>query len=172
MKITRNAAMSMYEHLGAMSLGYLTEKTLEVVMSNFSALAKVASEMNQLKKELISRIYQDIEESLKKAFFELISKMEIEKDIAKKEALAETAKAEYGDVWKLYAKHINVIISLLEKEVEIEIEPVDEQEFMKGVLMGKKDAPIREIKAVFSPMFKTEPMETDLSELDDLLKTF
>ena len=59
----------------------------------------------------------------------------------------------------------------LEKRIEIDITEIDKDDFIAGVVKGKKDARVHEIVAFFAPMFKEEEKkETDFSELDEFLK--
>ena len=168
--ITRNMAISLFQTIGSMSLGNLDEATLESVMANFNAFRKVTEDFDNLKKELSERLYKDVDKDAHKAFFEVVSMFEAERNIEKKAELYEVMKT-HTDLMPLYEKHISVILSLLNKEVEIEVDEVDADAFIKGVVKGKKDAPIHEIRAVFAPLFKEQKKEaTDMSELDELLK--
>lgn len=168
--ITRNHAISLFQTIGNMSLGNLDEATLESVMANFNAFRKVTEDFDNLKKELSERLYKDVDKDAHKSFFEVVGKFEMERNLEKKTELLETMKT-YTDLMPIYEKHISVIFSLLNKEVEIEVEEVDADAFVMGVVKGKKDAPIHEIRAVFAPLFKEQKKEaTDMSELDELLK--
>ena len=175
MKITRFAANRMFQTLGAMALGHLNDEALEAVMMNFNAFRKVTEEFEELKKELFKRLYGDMEtmaEDEKKKlmeFFDLLAKME-GADAEKQTELDALVKANYPALYDLRTKEIKVIVSLLNKEVDIELTEVDEKEFIKGVVKGKKDAPVNEIRAIFSCMFKTEKKDkADFAELDTLI---
>lgn len=171
MKVLRHSAIIMFRQLGTMALGHLTETTLEATMDNFNAFRKVAEDFDKLKEELHKRLYDGVDEDKKNAFFEEVAKMEKEREIEKKLEYTKMLKDSYSDIWAIYQKNINVIDSLLNKEVDVEITEVDADEFIKGVVRGKKDAPIHEIRAAFKPMFKAEEeKEADFSELDELLK--
>lgn len=181
-KITRHTAIVMYETLGAMALGYLDEDILDVVMDNFNAFRKVDEDMKKLNEELHNRLYADVDKERKEEFFNLISEMEElkRKPITNNEdeqkvidAFKEKKakiNAEYADLYKIYKKHNAVYVKLRNKEVDVDIAEVDANDFIKGVIRGKKDASVHEIRAVFEPMFKTEDIkEDDFSELDELL---
>ena len=76
-----------------------------------------------------------------------------------------------AEFYELYVKQLKVLTQLLYKEVEIDITEIDKDDFIAGVVKGKKDARVHEIVIFFAPMFKEEEArETDLSELDELLK--
>lgn len=180
--IRREEAMGVFNALGAMALGHLNEDTLEAVMSNFNECRKVEEEMKKLNEELSNRLYADVEKERKEAFFSELGKIESLRSRAfstKEEAqkilkdmddILTMLKTNYSDVYELYKKHDAVYRKLLAKEIEVDFNEVDADEFIKGIVRGKKDAPIHEIRAAFSPMFKEEEkVETDFSELDDLL---
>lgn len=169
-KLTRNAASSLHGVLGTIALGNLDQNTLDAVMANFNAFRKVVEDFDALKKELSERLYKDVDKDLHKEFFEIVAKYEAAREIEKKDELYKVMET-YTDIYPLYEKHIKAIVSLLGKEIEIELEEVDADEFIKGIIKGKKDAPIHEIRAIFAPLFKEEKKEaTDLSELDEILK--
>ena len=180
MKMTRNAAIGMFQTLGAMALGNLNDEVLTATMDNFNAFRKVADDFEALKKELHKRIYGDVEkmdEDERKRytdFMSLLEKTGRTKEAEKVDELAKLAKDTYADLYAMREKEVKVLVSLLNKEVDVEVTPVDADEFCKGVIRGKKDTPIHEIRAVFSFMFKKEEKnedeKEDFSELDDLLK--
>jgi flagellar hook-basal body complex protein FliE len=184
-KITRNEAVSMFGMLGSMALGHLSEDTLGLVMDNFNECRKVQEEIVKLNEELAKRLYADVDEKRKDEFFKELSRMnalreslkasrskeEAQKTLKDMESIAKMLNDSYSDVKALNEKHDRVLNQLLAKEIEIELHEVDVDEFIKGLVKGKKDAPIHEIRAAFAPMFKAEEQqETDFSELDDLLK--
>ena len=179
--ITRNAAIVMHETLGAMALGHLNEDALDIVMDNFNACRKVSEDMQKLNEELAKRIYEGVDEERKGEYFKLVN--ELEK--LRRTPLADKASAEktlaaikdvlakmdtYKDIAELYKKHKAVYMKLRAKEVEVDLTELNGDDFIKGVIKGKKDAPIHELRAIFEPMFEeSEKKETDLSELDELL---
>lgn len=180
--ITRNAAIVIYETLGAMALGHLNEDTLDIVMDNFNACRKVNDDMQKLNEELAKRIYEGVDETRKEEYFKLVTELEelrrtpvtaektaVEKALAAiKEVLVKMEA--YEDVAELYKKHNAVYMKLRAKEVEVELIELNGDDFIKGVIKGKKDAPVHELRAIFAPMFEEdEQKETDLSELDELL---
>lgn len=179
MKLTRNHAIEMFARLGQMALGNLDDKTLEDIMSNFNALRKVHEDFDSLKKELFKRIYGDtekMEEDERKKiseFFDMLVKIERAKreDVV---AMDAACKAAYPELHELRAKEVKVLLSILNKEVDVDIVPVDENAFIKGVLKGRKDAHINDLHVAFAPLFiKAEDKGTvkvDFSELDELLK--
>lgn len=170
MKTTRHYAINtLFAKLGQMALGHLDENTLEVVMTNFEALRKVADDFESLKKELFKRIYGDSEkmtEEEKKRindFFSMLGKIKGEN--------VETVKVAYPDLYAMREKEVKVIVSLLNKEIEVDITPMNENAFVKGVLKGNKTMNTREVSATFAPMFEVAESEdeADYSELDELL---
>lgn len=184
-KITRNEAISMFSMLGSMALGHLSEDTLGLVMDNFNECRKVQEEIVKLNEELTKRLYADVDEKRKEEFFKELSRMEdlrnslnasrskeeAEKILKDMKDISKLLNDSYPDEKALNEKHSRVLFQLLAKEIEVELHEVNADEFIKGVVKGKKDAPIHEIRAAFAPMFKAEEkQETDFSELDELLK--
>lgn len=173
MKITRHTAIQLFHKLGTMALGHLDDDTLEAVMTDFNAFRKIAEDFEELKKELFKRLYGDLDamdEADKKrilAFFEIIAKIEKADNKAELETLA---KETYPDIYDLRRKELKCIISMLGKEIDVDVVKVDADAFIKGIVKGKKDAPVHEIRAAFVPIFKElERTENDYSELDSLL---
>lgn len=178
-KITRRNAVNLFAQLGAMALGHLDDETLTATMDNFNTFRKVQEDFEALKKELFKRIYGDVEkmdEDEKKRlqdFFDILNKMQNNTSVEKLTELDTLAKETYPELYEMRKKEINVILSLLAKEIEVEIVEVDADDFIKGIVKGKKDAPVHKIRAVFAPMFKeekTDDKKADFSELDELLK--
>lgn len=159
MKLTRQKAAMMYDNLGSMALGYLNEDVLEVVINNYNALGKIASDLRTLNEELHKRMYAGVDEKDVNGMFRLV--------VSGKMA---EAKVKYPELWTIFEKHNNLAKKISAKEVEVEIEKIDADAFVKGILAGKKDAPIAEIKEVFAPMLEVRfDNECDLSELDNLI---
>lgn len=148
----------MYDNLGSMALGYLNEDVLEVVINNYNALGKIASDLRTLNEELHKRMYSCINEEYVAGMFKCILSGR----------MAE-AKANFSDLWPIFEKHNNLSKKISLKEVEVDIERVDADEFIKGILRGKKDAPIAEIKQVFAPMFGPTDHVCDMTELEEIM---
>lgn len=175
MKTTRKTAVDMFRTLGVMALGYLDDETLTAVMDNFNAFRRIAEDFEALKVELAKRIYGDMEqkeESERKRFVDfmaIVEKIGNAKTAEKRDELETLAKETYADLYELRVKEVKVITSLLNKEVEVDITPVDADRFCKGVIKGRKDIPIHEVRTAFSFMFTQEQKEDDFSELDELM---
>ena len=154
-----------------MALGHLDDVTLEITLNNFNALRKVAEDFESLKKELFKRIYGDVEQMSEEEKQNLQSFFDM---LGKKGSLYEieqACKAAYPAYYDMRVKELKVLVSLLNKEVDTDVEPMDADAFCKGVVKGQKDIQMAEIRAFFSPIFKdNEPKDADLSELDELLK--
>ena len=178
-KITRRNAVNLFAQLGAMALGHLDDETLTTTMLNFNTFRKVYEDFEALKKELFKRIYGDLEkmdEDEKKKiqdFFGILDKIQKNTSAEKIAELDTLAKETYPELYEMRVRELKVIFSLLAKEIEVEIAEVDADDFIKGIVKGKKDAPVHEIRAVFAPMFKEEKKDdkkADFSELDELLE--
>ena len=168
-KIIRKDAIRLYEALGVINLGNLSEDTLEAIMANYGAFGGVFEDVKNLRRALSERLYKGITEEERMSFFEICAKYESEYDVAEKARLYDKMRA-YADIIGLYEKHIAVLGSILSKEVEINIEEVDADSFIKGILIGHKGLNIGEVRKMFAPLFKEERRDTDLSELEELLK--
>ena len=168
-KITRQHAIEMFRNLGAMALGHMDEVTLSATLDNFDKFRKVQEDFQKLSEELAKRLYEGKDEEQKQKFFELVMNFERENEIEKRIEI-ENAMKQNAEFYELYVKQLKVLTQLLYKEIEIDITEIDKDDFIAGVVKGKKDARVHEIVAFFSPMFKEEEQkETDLSELDELL---
>ena len=171
MKLTRHYAIEMFGQLGHMALGHLDDVTLTSILDNFNALRKVGEEFDKLREELSKRLYEGMDETRKEEFFKLVTKLEKTKEAEKRMEMIALMKDTYADFFAIYEKHVNVIGKLLNKEVEVDITEVDADAFIKGIVKGKADAPVLEIRAFFKPMFKAdEETKADFSELDEMLK--
>lgn len=171
MKITRHTAIQMFQALGTMALGYLDDATLEATMDNFNAFRKVAEDFDKLKEELSNRLYADADKKKKDSFFEIVGKYEQEKDADKKAEYMKLMQDSYSDLLPFYEKHLAVLASLANKEVEVEITKVEKDAFVRGVLKGNKGNSAFLIEHIFGFMFKDpEKKEDNFSELDELLK--
>lgn len=168
-KITRQHAIEMFRNLGAMALGHMDETTLSATLDNFDKFRKVQEDYQKLSEELAKRLYEGKDEKQKNEFFELVAKFERETELEKRIEMEQMMK-QNAEFYELYVKQLKVLTQLLYKEIEIDITEIDKDDFIAGVVKGKKDARVHEIVAFFSPMFKEdEQKETDLSELDELL---
>lgn len=173
-KITRFHAKEMFSTLGRLSLTHLSDDTLGKVMDNFLSLKKVADEYELLKQELGKRLYGDPalmdekERSELDAFFMKVSQMEhaAEGEDAK---LEQSIKAEYPRLYDLRCKEVKALLAMLGKEVDVELAEVDDEDFIKGVLLGNKGERAISVRDCFAPMF-AEKETPDLSEIDELLE--
>lgn len=176
MKVTRYLANRIFHILEAAPLGSLDDTNLEAAIQNFDAFRKVIEEYESLKSELFKRLYGDMSKKSdeeKKAlakFFEIVKNMRSasEEEKVRLEALA---KSDYPELYELRKKELDIIISLLNKVVEVEVKKVDKDELVKCILKGNKDVSVGEIHALFLPMYETdEKPEATFDEIDELLK--
>lgn len=168
-KITRQHAIEMFRNLGAMALGHMDEVTLSATLDNFDKFRKVQEDFQKLSEELAKRLYEGKDEEQKNEFFELVGKLERETELEKRIEMEQVMK-QNAEFYELYVKQLKVLTQLLYKEIEIDITEIDKDDFIAGVVKGKKDARVHEIVSFFAPMFKEEEQkETDLSDLDELL---
>lgn len=158
MKITRAQAIHIAEILENMTLGYMSSDTLDKLITNINTCSKVVEDFKGMTEELYKRLYLNFDNEKVKEFFVLIKNNELDK------------ASKYEDIYPVFVKHNEVLKNLLSKELEVDIVVIDEDDFIKGAVLGKKDISIAEIKTVFNPMFsKKEKSTQDFSELDELL---
>ena len=169
-------ARKIYRVLESAVLGALDDKSLEAAIVNFNAFRKVAEEFELLRAELSKRLYGDIdrkseeEKAVFQKFFEQIRNAE-KADAEERAALDALIKKDYPELYELRRKELITTISLLNKEVEIEVEKIKSEELIKCILKGKEDASIGEIYKMLSPMFEADEKKEAVSgEIDKLLK--
>ena len=170
MKTTRNTAIMMFDVLAQMALGQMDEVTLEKTMTNFEALRKVREDFEAVKNELFKRLYGDVEkmtEDEKKTlqdFFGMLAKI-------KDEDGEKAVRAAYPELAEKREKELKILASLSNKEIEVEIEKVNDVLFTAGLIKGNKKMSVAEIALIFHPLFEEkEKKEADFSELDELMK--
>ena len=146
----------MLEQLGGMALGYLPSEELEAVMDSFDILKAEVEKLEKMKTELAKRIYQGIDEKRLQDFFDAVQKNE--------------DTAEYSDLIPLRNKEIEVLVSLYNKAVDMDIKELDGKEFRKAVLKAQPTTK-QAVFEILTPLFKAdEKPQDDFSELDKLLK--
>ena len=157
-QITRYQAQKMLEAIEGMALGHLDADNLEAVLDNCDILKAEIEKLDKMKKELGRRLYQGIELDRMIAFY----KAQTSND-------TETIAKDYADLARLREKEIEVIVSLFNKVVDLDIREVDERSFVKAVLKAQPDTKMDAFD-VLAPMFKAEEQEDDFSELDEITK--
>lgn len=169
-KITRAQAIQMHDQLGVMSLGYLSESTLSIILDNFEKLRKIKDGYQSLAEELAKRLYVDKDEDDRNNFFEVVGLYEREQDKDVKAQHLAVMQNAYSEYYALYKKQLAVLNNLLAKEVEVDFVEVDKDDFIKGVVLGHKDIQIHNLEAFFQPMLpQADKANADFSELDSLL---
>lgn len=167
--VNREHAIEIYSRLGKISIGKLNEEMLEAMMHNINAFRKVSEDFEALKKELFKRLYGNVEDMTEEEKADLQKFFGMLADIKDEDTEIACRKA-FPAFYDARVKEIKVLRSLLKKDVEVDVEEVDESNFVKGIVLGNSDAKVNEIHLIFSPLFITgEKQETDLSELDELL---
>lgn len=157
MRLSRHKTAMMHDALSRMALGHLSEEMLEVVINNCLALRPVAAELRMLNEELRRRLYEGKSEEDARAMIELVI-----------EGKAEEAERTYPALWPTFLLHNRLADKLSAKEVDVEIEQIDADTFIKAVLRDNKGISIAEVENVLKPMFKAA--EPTLDEIDELLK--
>ena len=157
--ITRFHAQKMVETLAGMALGYLPAEELEAVMDNFDILKAEVEKLEKMKAELARRIYQGVDEKRLQDFFEAVQKSD-----------NEAIQKDYADLLPLRNKEVEVLVSLYNKGIDLDIKEIDGKEFRKAVLKSQPNTK-QAVFEVLTPLFKAEEKpEDDFSELDEFLK--
>lgn len=176
MKITRYAARRIFHIMETANVCSLDDKDLEAVIVNFNAFRKVAEEFESLKLELFQKVYgetekkSDEEKQRLQNFFGILKSIE-HADMEEKVRLDAVAKETYPDLYDLRNKELKVIIAILNKEVDVNVEKVNGDDFIKCLLKGRKDMSVGEIYKIFAPMLETtERTATSSEEIEQLLK--
>ena len=159
MILTRNKAAMMHDALSRMALGHLSEDMLEVAINNCLALRPIAAELRMLNDELRRRLYEGKSEEDARAMIELVI-----------EGKAKEAESVFPALWPTFLLHNRLADKLSAKEVDVEIEKVDADNFIKAILRDNKGISIAEVRKVFGPMLTNINLcALDYSELDELI---
>lgn len=156
--IKRGIAVILYNMMAKMSFSHLSEETIEAVMDNFMALGKVAENYQKMLEEMNKRLLEGISKDLLNEYNEKIQTMTEE----------ELQKA-YPTVYPIAKKQKKVTDAIFNKDVEIELNEVEKEAFVKAVMKGTPNLAAG-ILENFGIMFKEEKKEDDFSELDELMK--
>lgn len=169
----RGIAKAMYEALANLPLGHLASEDLEKVMDNMVALSVPYEHHQKLMQELGKRLYNGTDEEKIQKFNSMLSLASKAETLEKRLAIHKAIKAEFSEIWDLFQKQNNVENSLLNKDVEVELNEIDKKAFVKAILKGKPDIAMAGF-GLFDTMFVADAeekknKETDFSELDELL---
>ena len=167
--ITRKMAIGLCKTIDSLSLGNLEGNALAAVVANLEELRKVHETFNKMIKSLSDRLYKDVDKDARQLFFEAVAKHDRESNPDKKKELYDVLVS-YKDIMPIYEKHVSVALSLLNKEVEIDIEEVEANALLVGISKANKDMTVRDIRELFSIMIEPIDTEDGEDELNELLK--
>lgn len=169
--VTRGHAIWMYNHLSKMSFCYFNEEDLEKMMDNYAAINSIVEDYNNLNIELRKRLYGDLDSNKIDEFNTALTKAKKIKNLEEKIVALKTVETSYPELYTLLNKQLRVSESLKTKEVEIDINPIDKDSFMRAAIKAKADIPQKDYD-LFAPLYtnKEEERVNDFSELDELLK--
>jgi hypothetical protein len=168
MKLIRKQVLDMFKAMESLVFGYLSETAVVTALSNYNALRKEGLSYQQLSAELRKRIYANVDKDKLKDFFDIAIQFEQEKDVDLREGLKQRMMSEYPDLFELYLKHVNINVSILNKEIELDIELMDKDEFIKGIILGNKEVLAEDLNRVLEPLFTKEgESNPDFAELDE-----
>lgn len=169
--IKRGIVNAMYNALSELPLGHLATEDLEKVMDNMVALSAPYEHYKKLMEELGKRLYNGVDEEKIQKFNTAMNLASKAENIEKAVAIQKATKTEYPDIYELLQKQNKVEASLLNKDVEVELNEIDRKTFIKAILKGKPDIPMAQFD-LFSDMYVSEEKEEvaeDFSELDELM---
>ena len=169
--IKRGIANAMYKALSELPLGHLASEDLEKVMDNMVALSAPYEHHQKLMQELGKRLYNGVDEDKIQKFNTAMGLAGKAESIEKAVAIQKATKAEFPDIYDLLQKQNKVEASLLNKDVEVELNEIDRKTFIKAILKGKPDIAMAEFD-LFADMYVAEEKEEtaeDFSELDELM---
>lgn len=170
--IKRGVANAMYKALAELPLGHLSTEDLGRVMDNMVALSAPYEHYTKLMQELGKRLYDGVDQEKIQKFNEILSSASKAETIEKAVEIHNAARAEYGDIYELYTKQVVVDNSLLNKDIEVELQEIERKPFVMAVLKEKPNVSMASFD-LFEPMFIAEEnvaTEEDFSELDELMK--
>lgn len=156
--LTRRNAVAMFQHLSQMAIGHLCDADMEAALDNIAALRTVADQYAKLAEELHRRIFEDVDEQRCRAFDSIV-----------REHGMDAVGEEYADIKALVEKKVSVMYGLESREVAVELRKVERKAFMMAVLKAQPATPQTAFN-VLAPMFEDDEAETDMAELDELLK--
>lgn len=156
--ITRRNAIAMFQQLGQMAIGHLNDADMEAVMDNIAALRTVAEQYTKLAEELHRRLFGGVDEERCRAYDSIV-----------REHGMDAVGEEYADIKTLVEKKVSVMYGLESREVAVELRKVERKAFMMAVLKAQPATPQTAFN-VLAPMFEDNEAETDMAELDELLK--
>lgn len=155
--ITRNQAIWMNKRLSSMNFGHFDRHDLEKMVANDGAIRRVVEDYKRMITEMQRRLYDGVERQTINAFNKTI-----------RESAAQ-AESQYPELYALFEKQRAVDMSLRMKVIEIDLEPINRESFIKAAILGKADIP-QGSYAMFAPMFVQDSTDDDYNELDDLMR--
>lgn len=184
--LPRHAVLELGAVLGRVPLGHLSDDTLDKVLANLHAFHRVEADLQHLNNELSSRLYSGVDPERKKACFDILAQAdelrmtlreakndeEARKKVADIADLHRRTRENYADVWEMYQKHQRTYGRLLDREVEVDLQPLDPDEIVRALAKGEKNMPAAEVLWALEPLREADGngADPDLSELDELLK--
>ena len=156
--IKRGVAVILYNMMAKMSFSHLSEETIEAVMDNFMALGKVAEGYQKMLDEMNKRLLEGISKDILDEYNEKTQTM-----------TEEELEKSYPTICPIARKQKKVADAIFNKDIEIELNEVEKEAFVKAVMKGTPNLTVG-ILENFGIMFKEEKKEDDFSELDELMK--
>lgn len=167
----RNQAITLYNGLMAVRLNKMSEDMTDAVLSNTLAASAVNDTFAKVQEELRKRTIEAIDKEKREAYDNLATKAQALTG-TQKAAVQAVMKDSYADIEKAKETFMKALNKWLDKDITIDIEPVDRKEFLKAVKEAEQTMTPADIEKL-APMFKgyeVPKAEVDKDELDELLK--
>lgn len=167
----RNQAINAYTVLLGVKLNKMSDEMTDAILSNSIALAAVHEQMDKVRDELRKRTLDGIGRERLEEYDNLVTKMNALNG-QNKAAMRAVINDNYADIVRaqgIFAKALN---KWLEKDVEIEVVPLDRKEFIKALKESEQPftpADIDVLSALFSD-YKVPESTIDTEEIDNLIK--
>lgn len=167
----RNTAITLYNGLMAVRLNKMSEDMTDAVLSNTLAASAVNDTFAKVQEELRKRTIEAIDKDRREAYDNLATKAQALTG-TQKAAVQAVMKDSYADIEKARETFMKALNKWLDKDITIDIEPVDRKEFLKAVKEAEQTMTPADTEKL-APMFKgyeAPKVEVDKDELDELLK--
>ena len=169
-EMKRTQAISVYLEILAIDLVKMSDSMTDAILANTLAVAEINDSLPKVQEELRKRTIETLDKERLASYDEMITKANALEG-AKKAAAQAVINDNYGDVLKQVERMNKALMAWLDKDVTVELIPVDRAEFVKACKDSDQTVTPLSLQRL-APMFKgyAEPKNTvDEKELDDLL---
>ena len=167
----RKQALEAYSALLGVSLNKMTEAMTDAVLADALALSAIRDQVEKVEKELSRRTIETISKERLAEYDNLVTKMEALNG-QHKAALQAVINDNFADVVKAQKAFIKAFNKWLEKDVDVEIETLDRNEFIKAMKESEQTitpAMVEALSFIFVDQ-KSSQVTIDASEIDGLFE--